>query len=506
MYNKNKLGIFLLLILFIQSCAPSLQTIKKESTILESIPKEYPTYKNDKEVKKEGEVSKEIEADAKNQENTAMKLWQEFFQDEKLKSLVETALKNNKELNIVDQEINIADNEIMGRRGEYLPSLGFGASYESEKVGKYTHQGASDETTEYEPGKTVPENLHNHKIGLYASWELDIWGKLRNATKSAYFEYLATMEGKKYLVTGLVAEVASTYYELLALDRQLDIVKNYIDILQRAQALVSAQLQAAKVTSLAVKRFEAEVLKNQSRQFEITQLIVENENKLNLLLGRFPQKIERDSERFLDIIPMKVSSGVPTDLLVNRPDVKQSMMELESAKLDVQVAKKRFYPSLSIEAGGGYEAFNKEHLYKAPESIFYNLGVNLTAPLLNRNAIKADYYSANNKQIQAIYHYEYTLIKAYTDVVNQLSKITNLNTVYLMKTKQVQALTASAEISTLLFKNARVDYVESLMTQRDSLEAQVELVEIKKNQLISYIYLYKALGGGWANIEKVIKG
>ena len=129
--------------------------------------------------------------------------------------------------------------------------------------------------------------------------------------------------------------------------------------------------------------------------------------------------------------------------------------------------------------------------------MFYDLAAGLTAPLLNRRAIKADYFSANNKQIQAIYDFEKVMVTAYADVANQLTILKNLDTMYDLKIRQVKALTDSIEISNILFRAARVDYVEALITQRDALEAETELIEIKKRQLAASVDLYKALGGGW---------
>lgn len=495
MLSKYRINAFLLIFL-LEACAPTLPLIKKESDISKKLPPEYPNIKvedkNDSQTKDEGE-------------NIKVYPWKYFFKDKQLKSLIAIALENNKELNILEQEVSIANNEILERKGEYMPKMSFSSLYDTEKVGKYTSQGISDETHEYDDGKKLPLPLQNQKIGLSTTWEIDIWKKLRNATKSAYYKYMASQEAKKFVITNLVFEISSKYYELMALDGQLSIVTNYIEILQRAQKLVTFQQQTARVTSLAVKRFEAEVFKNQSRLYEIRQNIFETENQLNVLLGRFPQKIERDSSHFLEFSPPLVTAGLPIELLDNRPDVRQSILQMEGAKLDVKVAKARFYPSLSIDANIGYESFNSNHLYKSPQSVFYNLGVNLTAPLLNRNAIKADYFSANNKQIQAIYNYEYTLLHAYSEVINQLSSIKNLNKTLSIKSKQVDALSSAAEISNLLFTNARVNYIESLMTQRDTLEVKVELVEIKKHQLISYANLYKALGGGWKKDTDIIK-
>ncbi len=424
--------------------------------------------------------------------------WEHFFKDQTLIELIEMALKKNQELNIFTQQVFIAQNEIIAREGEYQPKLGLGAEAGVEKVGEYTHRGATDSTTEYEPGKFVPESLQNYSVGLQLSWELDIWSRLRNASKSAVFEYLATIDGKHFLQTKLVAEVASTYYELLALDKQLEILESNIAIQTEAVELVRLQKDAARLTSLAVKRFEAEVLKNRSRKFELIQKIIQTENRINFLVGRFPQPIPRDASKFIEITPRNLSSGVPTDLLGNRPDVKRAEHELEAAKLNVKSTRARFYPALSIEASTGYESFRSEHLI-TPKSIFYNFAGNLTAPLLNRNAIRADYFTANSRQIQAVFDYEQAILKAYTEVANQLTSIENIHKTLQLKVQQVDLLTESNEISNTLFKAARADYVEVLMTRRDALESQIELIELKQKQLISYVTLYQALGGGWTS-------
>lgn len=477
---KNYNYILLSLFLFIQACVPSLpesQVVNKDKVI---IPKNFPKYNED-------------EKDEKiiNKEDILDKNWKLFFKDEELISLIEIALKNNQELNVINQEINIANNEVMARQGAYIPKVGIGAGYEYEKVGEYTSQGMSDKSL------GISDKLRNRQIGLNSSWEIDIWKKLRNSAKSAYYEYLSSVEGRKFAVTKLVAEIATDYYELMALDNQLEAVKKYIETLEQAQKIVQLQQIAARTTSLAVRRFDAEVLQNQSREYKIKQEIVIVENHLNNLLGRLPQNIKRDSNNFIKVELPEIITGIPVKLLDNRPDLKQASLKLEAAKLNVKSVKAQFYPSLNIDAALGYQAFNSKHLLDSPTSVFYNIAGGITAPLLNRQAIKADYFSANNRQIEAIFNYDQTFIKAFSEVSNQLAAIKNLEQIYLLKTKQTEALSASFDISNILFRAARVDYLESLLTRRDYLESQIELIEVKQKQIESYINLYRSLGGGW---------
>jgi len=183
--------------------------------------------------------------------------------------------------------------------------------------------------------------------------------------------------------------------------------------------------------------------------------------------------------------------------LENRPDVRQAELELEAAKLDVKAAKAAFYPSLSIDAQVGYRSFNIEHLVTTPESLIFGVAGNLTAPLLNRTAITAQYRSANARQLQAVFNYEKTLLQAFTDVANQLAMSQNLQKSYELQQQQVDTLARAADVSNVLFQSARADYMEVLLTRRDSLEAQMELIETKKRQFHAMVNIYQALGGGW---------
>jgi len=477
--RKQILPCFASLCLVLQSCAPSLPQYKNVPSEKINAPQNFPK-------QTEGDDTDETA-------DLVAKNWKLFFEDPQLVSLIEIALTNNQDLNILDQQISIASNEIMARQGQYLPKVGIAGALQTEKTSKLSSRGATDEAA------GLPNHLNNRTLEINASWEVDIWKKLRNFAKSAYYEYLASIEGRKFMVTQIVAEVSSDYFELMALDNQLEIVDQYIKTLQQAQNVIELQRLAARTDSLAVKRFAAEVLKNKSRHYEIQQQIIVTENHLNTLLGRLPQPIERPSKKFIDIKMQQVATNVPSDLLNNRPDVKEAALKLEATKLSVKAVKAQFYPSLNIDANLGYTSFNGKHFINTPTTLFYDAAAGLTAPLLNRNAIKAEYFSANNRQIEAIYNYEQTFIKAFAEVSNQLAAVKNLKQIYSLKAQQTKALAQSFEISNDLFRAARVTYLESLLTRRDYLESQMQLMEIKQQQLAAYVNLYRALGGGWRN-------
>lgn len=428
--------------------------------------------------------------------NIALIKWKEFFNDNLLIELIDTALKNNQELNIVLQEIAISNNEIQEKKGEYLPFLHLKTGGGIEKEGRFTRHGAVDEQLTIKDGENFPEPFSDVLLGLQANWELDVWKKLRNAKKSAVLNYLATVEGKNFMLTNLIAEISESYYELMALDNLLDIVNQNIEIQKDALNVVRQQKKATKVTQLAVNRFEAQLLNTTNLQFDIKQRIIEAENRINFLTARYPSPIKRASTSFTDITLDSLNVGVPSQLLLNRPDIRQAEYKLAAAKLDVKVARANFYPSIGITANAGFQSFNPAFLLN-PESIMYNFAGDLLAPLVNRNAIKAAYKSANSFQIQAVYEYEQSILNAYIDVVNQLNKLENYSQSFNTKKEEVVILKQSINIANSLFYAARADYAEVLFTQREALEAKIDLVEIKMQQMSAKVNLYRALGGGW---------
>ena len=423
--------------------------------------------------------------------------WRQFFQDEGLALLIDSALLNNQEFNILMQEVAMARNEVKARKGEYLPYVDITAGGGVDKVGRYTRSGAVESNLEIAPEREFPEPLGDLQLGLRMSWELDVWKKLRNAKKSAVLEYLGSVEGQRFMRTRLIAEVAESYYELLALDNELDVIQANLDILGNALRIVKLQKSAGKVTELAVRRFAAEVLRNRASQFRVRQARVEAENRLNFLLGRFPGDVPRDATTFLQQDLDTLFVGVPAQLLDERPDVRQAELRLEQAKVDVKVAKAAFYPSLRIDAGIGLQAFESGYLFTTPQSLVYSAVGELVSPFINRNALKANYLTANARQLQAVFGFERTVLNAVMEVRNQLAMISNRQASYTLQQQQVDALTNAVTISNSLFSSARADYMEVLLTQRDALEARLELIENKKELLIAKVRLYQALGGGW---------
>lgn len=433
-------------------------------------------------------------------ENSAQLRIEEFFNDPILLNLIGQALAGNQELRILNEDIQIANNVILNRIGTYLPYLTVGGGPGLTKASSFLLEGAGLKDDPFRPGQFIPNPYGSFLLGANITWQIDVWRQLRNARDAAIMRYFSTSEGRNYLVTRLVAEIAENYFGLIALDKRLENLDTIIAIQEQSLRFAQARFAAARGTLLAVQRFQAEVAKNQAEKLIIKQEVIQVENRINYLVGRFPQPVPRASsnriEDFIDLNLHALAVGVPSQLLQNRPDIRQRERELVAAGLDVKVARARFYPVVAINGGLGYGAFNMKYLFITPEALIGNIAGGLIGPLVNFSAIRAEYMSANAQQLQAVYEYQRTIINAVVEVVNRLAKVQNYATSIDIKKQQVRALEASVESATSLFQNARVEYMDVLFAQRDLLDARKELIDTKREQLSAVVNAYQALGGG----------
>ncbi|GIW79363.1 MAG: hypothetical protein KatS3mg105_1170 [Gemmatales bacterium] len=438
-------------------------------------------------------------ADPASIENSAQLSFEEFFDDPVLSDLIYQGLARNQELRILNEEIQIARNEYLARRRTYWPFIDFGARWGLDKPSLFTPLGAAEDQLEAVPGVSFPDPLPDYQLGFTFLWRLDIWRELRNARDAAWQRYLAAIEKRNFFVTRLVAEIAESYYKLLALDNTLSNLARTVRLQSQALEVAKARLKAGRGTALAVQRFEAAVRKNQAEMQIVRQQIIEVENRVNFLINRLPQPVERRLADFADFLNLNIhtlAAGIPPQLLLNRPDIRQAERELIAAGLDVRVARAHFFPRLDLTAGVGYQAFQPKFLF-TPESLVYNVAGDLVVPVINRAAIRAEYRSANAAQLQAVYNYQRTVLNAFTEVVNRLSKVQNFTHSIERKKLQINSLEDAVESANKLFKAARVEYIEVLLAQRDLQEARAELIEIKQEQLAAIVNTYQALGGAW---------
>ena len=418
--------------------------------------------------------------------------WREFFQDPMLQKLIETALQNNQDLKITLQELAIAKSAITAKQAALLPSVTANIGAGVSKVGRYTAEGAGNVGTEITPGHKIPTVIPDLAPSLQVDWTIDLWNKLNSGKKAAVERYLASEAGQRAIKSQLVADVAENYYLLLALDYKLSVMQQYISLQKDAVRIAQIQKEADAETQLAVEKFEAELAKAQADEYLLRQSIVETENNLNLLLGRFPQTIQRTKVDFLQLPMPTTAHSLSTQLLLQRPDVIQAEHQLKAAKWDVETARKEFLPSFNISAAIGLNAFNPKYLFKLPESLVFNALGGLTAPLINKKAIQANFAQADALQIEALYNYDKTLLTAFIETSTLQSKISNIKLLQQFKQKQSDALIRAVSAAQKLYLNNRATYLEVIDSERGQLDCEMELIDAKSQQLSTLIEMYSA--------------
>jgi multidrug efflux system outer membrane protein len=427
--------------------------------------------------------------------NMARVNWKVFFANPELISLIDTALQNNLDLLTAYQNIEIAKANLQFSKGLLKPTANAGLMAGLRKFGNYTMDGAGNATTDITAGQVVPVHLPDYFVGFQSNWEADIWGKLKGKKQAAFERYLASVEGRNWLVTNLVAEISNNYFELLFLDNELEILQQNIQLQEQSLILIKIQKEAGTSNELAVQQFEAQIFNSKAIAKELAQVIVEIENNINTLLGRYPQPINRNKANLYAAI-QTIKAGVPSQLLQNRPDIRLAEQELKASRADVKAAKLAFYPSLNISASIGFQAFSPSFLVNT-SSIAYSVLGGLTAPLINRSALKANFNTANAEQQKALFNYQKTVLVGFTEAYNQVKNIENLNEVYEIKQQEVSTIERGINSANLLFEAGKATYLEVLVTQQRFLQAKIDLLQFKKKQQQSTVNLYKALGGGW---------
>lgn len=429
--------------------------------------------------------------------------WRSFFQDEYLLKLIDTALANNPDMRQALYRVEIARANMRLGKNALFPSINAVAEAGLRKYGFYTMDGIGNYDTNFSENlkddERVPDPVPDYFLGLRASWEIDIWGKLKNRRKAAFARFLASYEGQKLVQTQLIAEIASAYFELLALDNELYILEKNIALQQESYELVQVQKEGGRATELGVQQMRAILMNSKSRKEMVLQQINSKENYLNFLCGRFSSPIERKREE-LEAYPLAraVKVGLPAKMLALRPDIRAAELNLLAAKGDVKAARAAFLPSLSFSPYVGFQSFDMSKLFvTSPSSVAYGLLGGLTAPVFNQRMIRSNYeQELANKGIE-YQEYEKTVLKAWQEVETELNAQRHLRARRSFNQHEVDALRLSVDASSELFKAGRANYLDVITSQRNVLDAEITLNSTYLEYLQSVVNLYKALGGGW---------
>ncbi|HRO43445.1 MAG TPA: TolC family protein [Flavipsychrobacter sp.] len=424
-----------------------------------------------------------------------------LFEDKNLVALIDSAVRKNPDVLAAAHRIEVARAYWRYRRGAMLPTLGVEASGGVQKYGDYTMEGVGNFDTNLSPNisenqKIGQPHVPYYFLGLRSNWEIDLWGKLKQQKKAAYHRILASEQGRRLVITSLVADIASRYYELQALDAELDVIEQNIRLQDSALSIAQIQKEVGRTTELGVQQFQAQLLRTKSLYEQIKQQIVQTENEINYLAGRLPQHVARSKNLMDGTLPEVHLAGLPQQILNYRPDVKQAELELEANHADVTAAKAALLPALTISPFAGYSSFNTATLFN-PASIAYGIIGGLTGPLLNRSEMKANISRTEAEKQIAYQDYFRSVINAFNEVETTLSDLRFLKNIYELNRQEASVLSNAISTSKELYKVGYATYLEVITAQGNAIEAQINAIETKKNIHLALIALYRSTGGGW---------
>lgn len=413
--------------------------------------------------------------------------WKELFTDPYLVQYIEEGLQNNIDIRVAIQQVLSAEAYVKQGKAGYLPTLSAGANATRSYISKNGQQGAL-----LNGGK---DHMDQFQLSGNLSWEADIWGKIRSNHRATEADYLRTVAAHQAVKSRLVADIAATYYQLMALDSQLLITKKSVMVRDSSVTTIQALKDAGNVTQVAVDQNIAQYNNARALQVDLETAIFQTENVLSILLGQQPQDYARS---ILDEQQLQtdLKLGVPTTLLSNRPDVIAAEYNLVRAFELTNVARSNFYPSLTVSATGGFQSLELDQILNT-NSLFANLVGGLAQPIFNQRKIRTQKEVAEAQQEQALLEFKRSLLIAGNEVSNALYAYNAETEKIEYRTLEVEALRNAERNSDELLKNGFANYLDLLTARQSALSAELNVIDGKLQQLLSIVDLYQALGGGW---------
>ncbi|SHE59512.1 efflux transporter, outer membrane factor (OMF) lipoprotein, NodT family [Arenibacter palladensis] len=410
--------------------------------------------------------------------------WKDLFTDQYLEQYIEEGLQNNMDIRIAIQQMIAAEAYAKQGKAGYLPTLSVGPNY--------THQEYSENS---QFGSIFSGGLDTYDITADLSWEADIWGKIRSNKRASQADYLQSVAGHQAVKTQLISNIANTYYNLLALDAQLEVTKQTIATRASSVETIKALKDAGQVTQVAVDQNIAQYNSAKALQIDIETAIFKAENTLSILLGKAPQEFKR-SRLDNQSLDQEIKLGVPARLLRNRPDVMAAEYALIRDFELTNVANSSFYPSLTLTASGGLQSLELDKLLNA-NSLFATVVGGLTQPLLNQRKLKTQKEVALANQESSLLNFKKTLLVAGSEVSNALFSYEAETKKFEFRKNEVEALRKAETNSDELLKNGYANYLDLLTARQSALSAELNLITNKLSQLSATVELYRSLGGGW---------
>lgn len=412
--------------------------------------------------------------------------WWEQFDDPVLSDLISTAIRENNDLKVASYRVEEFMGGYITTRAPLFPQVGAGADVQGKRL---TEKGQEPVTPQVQNPATVFD------ASLNASWEIDLWGRVRRATEAARADLLGTVEARDGVILSLVTSVAGAYINLRDLDNQLEIARRTAMSREDSYRIFTLRFKAGVVSELELSQAKSQYEQAMASIPPIEKAISEQENALSVLLGRNPGPIARGKgieELGLPAVP----EGLPSDLLERRPDIRQAEQNLIAANARIGAAKAQYFPTISLTGAFGWSSRSLSSMFTGPAHT-WSWAAAAVQPIFTGGAIYGQVKSAKAAQEEALFQYKKAVQNAFTDVDNALIDQKRLREQIEAQEKQVASLRTYAQVARLRYDNGYTSYIEVLDAERSLFDAELAYTQTKGNLFQALVNLYKAMGGGW---------
>jgi outer membrane protein, multidrug efflux system len=424
--------------------------------------------------------------DMQTAKDTANTLWWEQFNDPSLNDLIATALRQNYDLRIATARVEEYYGRYGATRADLFPQVGYGASAGRTQV---SEKGAFAGT----PGAGSPSTSYQAQFS--ASWEIDIWGKIRRATEAARADLMAVEDFRSGVILSLVSSMATAYVDLRSLDRQFEIARQTAKSREESVRLFELRFKGGNISEMELSQVKSEYYVALAAIPDLEKRIRQQENLINLLLGRNPGPIAR-GKVLEDIVLPAVPAGLPSDLLVRRPDIRQAEQALIAANARIGVAKAQYFPSISLTGFFGSASTQLSDLFTGPAGAWSYAGT-LAGPIFTAGKIKGTVKAAQAVQQEALFGYEQAIRIGFREFEDALIDQDRTRVQLDAQAKQVEVLATYARLARLRYENGYTSYIEVLDAERSLFNSQLSYAQTQDTLLRALVNLYKASGGGW---------
>ena len=412
--------------------------------------------------------------------------WWEQFEDPVLNQLIDTALRENKDVRIAAARVEEFAARLDVSRSGFYPQIGYNGQASNNRASRDDFGGVPSGTG---------RNYNNYGATLNAGWEIDLWGRIRRATEASRAELLAQEDNRRTVILSLVSAVANTYVTLRQFDRQLEVSEETLATRAEALRLFELKFKGGVISELELAQVKVEYEQAAAAIPPIEQQIALTENALSVLLGHNPGGIPRGKSIDALVLPA-VPAGAPSSLLANRPDILAAEQNLVAANARIGVARSQYFPTISLTGLFGYVSEELDNLLQNSANV-WGLGGNALGPIFTGGAISGQVRASEAVQRQALTGYLQTVQAAFRDVDDALISVQKSRERLVAEGRRVQALGDYARLAKLRYDEGYASYIEVLDAQRSLFDSELQYVSVRGDVYTSLVNTYKAMGGGW---------